>query len=263
MKALILFFIFLLNCCGIYSQQSSIFEKKDFVKGKDTLRYRVSYPIGYKTTKKYPLLIFLHGSGERGRNNEAQLTHGGRLFASDSMRQLFKAIVIFPQCPNDSTWNYIQVVTDSVTKARVFSFPERNSTTPLRLVKQLVDDMVAEGKADAKRLYIGGLSLGGMGTFDMLARYPGFFTAAFPICGAGNSTNAYKFAGKTAVWIFHGEKDPVVNVVFSRDYYRALQETNAEVKYTEYPGVGHDSWNNVFAEKGLVEWLLTHKRKGR
>jgi predicted peptidase len=263
MKPVIIFLSSWIFIVSAYSQDMKVFEKKEFIVGGDTLRYRIAYPLNYKSGKQYPLLVFLHGSGERGSNNEAQLTHGGRLFASDSIRRRFPAIVIFPQCPKDSTWNYLKAVNDSVTKKRVFVYPEGNSTIPALLVKKLVDEMVAAGKADARRLYIGGLSLGGMGTFDMVARYPGFFVAAFPICGAGNTNNAGKMAGKTALWIFHGEKDPAVDVRYSRDYYKALQEVKAEVKYTEYPGVGHDSWNNAFAEKGLVEWLLSKKKKGR
>jgi predicted peptidase len=263
MKITFIFLVSLLSICDTYSQDLNVFERKEFIQKEDTLRYRILYPIGYKANKKYPLLVFLHGSGERGNDNNAQLTHGGRLFAKDSIRRIFRAIVIFPQCPSNSTWNPIGSVTDSVTKERVFNFPDGNSTTPARLVKQLIDEMATAGKIDAKRLYIGGLSLGGMGTFDMLARYPGFFAAAFPICGAGNTSNAIKFAGKTAVWIFHGDKDPAVNVTFSRDYYNELKKANATVKYTEYPGVGHDSWNNTFAEKGLVEWLLSYKKKGK
>lgn len=247
----------------IQSQDLNVFEKREFIRGADTLRYRVSFPPHYRLDKRYPLLVFLHGSGERGNDNEAQLIHGGRLFASDSVRALFPAIVIFPQCPKDSTWNYIRAVTDSVTKARVFTFPDGNATVPAILVKQLVDEMAASGKIDARRLYLGGLSLGGMGTFDMLARYPGFFAAAFPICGAGDADKGISFARKTAVWIFHGEKDPVVDVKYSRAYYQVLQKANADVKYSEYPGVGHDSWNNAFAEKSLVEWLLSKKRKTR
>ncbi len=263
MKKMMFFFVGMFVFGDIQSQDLTVFEKKEFIRGSDTLRYRVSFPLGYQSRKKYPLLVFLHGSGERGNDNEAQLIHGGRLFASDSVRALFPAIVVFPQCPKDSTWNHIRVVTDSVTKTRVFTFPDGSTTMPAILVKQLVDEMAASGKVDTRRLYLGGLSLGGMGTFDLLARYPGFFAAAFPICGAGPADKGIKFARKTAIWIFHGEKDPVVDVTYSRAYYRVLQQAKADIKYSEYPGVGHDSWNNAFAEKGLVEWLLTKKRKIR
>jgi predicted peptidase len=263
MKKILVLFAGLFFFADIQSQDLRVFEKKAFIRGADTLRYRVSYPPGYQSGRKYPLLVFLHGSGERGNDNEAQLMHGGRLFASDSVRTLFPAIVIFPQCPKDSTWNYIRAVTDSVTKNREFVFPDGNATVPAMLVKQLVDDLAASGKVDTRRLYLGGLSLGGMGTFDLLARYPGFFAAAFPICGAGPADNGTRFAQKTAVWIFHGEKDPVVDVKYSRAYYQVLQKAKADVKYSEYAGVGHDSWNNAFAEKGLLEWLLSKKRKPR
>jgi len=99
-----------------------------------------------------------------------------------------------------------------------------------------------------------------MGTFDLLARYPQKWAAGFPICGAGAVENAKKFKS-IPVWIFHGGADPVVPVQGSRDYYEALKKLKAEVKYSEYPGVGHNSWDNAFAEPDLVPWLLSHKRK--
>ena len=110
-------------------------------------------------------------------------------------------------------------------------------------------------------MYIGGLSLGGFGTFDMIERYPKFFAAAFPICGGGDTMMASKYSKIIAVWLFHGDIDKSVDVKNSRQYYAALQNLHAEVKYTEYPGVGHNSWDNVFVEKELLPWVLSHAKK--
>ena len=116
------------------------------------------------------------------------------------------------------------------------------------------------GQADPGAMFMGGLSLGGFGTFDFIERYPGYFAAAFPICGGGDTSYLHKVIRdlSTSLWIFHGASDPTVNVKYSRQFYKAYQGlkwTGAEIKYTEYPGVKHNSWDNAFAEPGLIEWL--------
>jgi predicted peptidase len=240
----------------------SAYSRENFYHGGDTLRYRMLTPLHYNTHKKYPLIIFLHGSGERGRDNAAQLLHGGDLFLKDSIRQAFPAFVVFPQCPPGMTWAPFRLRRDSTGKVTGAEFPDDvPQPAPGALVKALLDSLLATGKIDARRVYIGGLSLGGMGTFDMIARYPDLFAAAFPICGAGNVASAARYAGKIPVWIFHGGADPVVPVQFSRDFYAALQRLHGEVKYTEYPGVGHNSWDNAFAEPELIPWLFKHHKK--
>ena len=110
-------------------------------------------------------------------------------------------------------------------------------------------------------MYIGGLSLGGFGTFDMIERYPSFFAAAFPICGGGDTNKAKAFTGKVSVWLFHGDDDKSVDVNNSRQYYSVLKTLGADTKYTEYPGVGHNSWDNVFKEKELLPWVLSKSKK--
>src|SRR5882757_746809 len=162
-----------------FGQSYPRFEKKELLRGKDTLRYRIQYPLGYNATKKYPLVLLMHGAGERGEDNEAQLVWGGALFADSMVRAKYPAIVIFPQCRTTDFWaNLYYVPTDSAR------FHMRSDTAPgksMGLVLQLLDEMVASGRVDTKRIYVGGLSMGGMGTFELLWRKPGFFAAAFPI----------------------------------------------------------------------------------
>jgi predicted peptidase len=219
-------------------------------------------PADYDVHKSYPLVVFLHGAGERGSDNAAQLLHGGSLFLKDSIRREYPAFVIFPQCPKDSTWAPMKLQRDSTGKVTglLFTGMGDQGTIPGQLVKSLVDSLLTTGKIDSKRIYLGGLSLGGMGTYDLLARYPHVWAAGFPICGMGNVSNAVKFA-KVPLWIFHGGADMVVPVAGSRDYYNALKKLGAKVKYSEYPGVGHNSWDNAFAEKDLLPWLFSNKKK--
>lgn len=246
---------------GLSQQDLSQYEKKEFARHGATLLYRVLYPLNYDKQKKYPLVMFLHGAGERGNNNESQLQHGGELFLRDSIRKNYPAIVIFPQCPKDSGWAYVEFKFDQATNKVLFTFPFREEPTVAGgLVKELMDSLVQNGRVDNKRLYIAGLSMGGFGTFNMLARYPDYFAAAIPICGGGDTALAKRFAQNLPLWVFHGDADPIVNVEYSRSYVRALHALGATPRYTEYPGVGHNSWDNAFVEKDLLHWLFFNKK---
>ncbi|WP_218162128.1 dienelactone hydrolase family protein [Chitinophaga sp. CF118] len=248
---------------GLFAQAQdySAYSYETYIHNGDTLRYRMLLPVNYDSQKSYPLVIFLHGAGERGGDNAAQLLHGGSLFLKDSLRQQYPSFVIFPQCPKDSTWAPLRLNRDNTGKVTGLIFSENDrEPVPGQMVKSLLDSLLKTGKINSKKVYIGGLSLGGMGTFDLITRYPKVWAAAFPICGAGNAATAARFA-KVPVWIFHGGADPVVPVTFSQDYYKALKALNADVQYTEYPGVGHNSWDNVFAEPGLLKWLFSNTKK--
>lgn len=242
---------------ALHAQDYSPYQKKIFILHQDTLRYRILYPKQYDLHKKYPLVVFLHGSGERGDDNEKQLSHGGDLFLQDSNREKFPALVVFPQCPADSAWAAFQVYQGS-DSLRHFRFSLHTPPgTAMRLTVKLIGELVAGGQVDTKRIYLGGLSLGGFGTFDMLWRYPGLFAAAFPICGAGNPAAVKLYNRRTAVWIFHGAKDPVVPYVNSKQMYAAMRKRGMQVKYTLYPDAEHDSWDSAFSEKDLLPWLFS------
>lgn len=259
--------IFLLGCLlttGMVgaAQDLSQYTHQSFSRKGDTLHYRLLLPANYDAHKKYPLIVFLHGAGERGADNNAQLLHGGDMFLRDSIRANYPAFVLFPQCPANQTWAPMKFDRDSTGKVVRGDFPlNQGATPPTALLNSLLDSLLGSGKVDTKRVYIGGLSLGGMGTFYMISTRPKLFAAAFPICGAGNVAEAGRFAKKVPVWIFHGGDDKVVPVESSRAYDVKLKALGAEEKYTEYPGVGHNSWDNVFVEPGLMTWLFQHKKK--
>lgn len=130
----------------------------------------------------------------------------------------------------------------------------------LNLVSQLLDSMASTNSINIRQIYVGGLSMGGMGTFELLWRKPGFFAAAFPIAGGGDPTKAEVYGKGFPIWIFHGDTDPVVDVNDSRKMAAALKTANAKMKYTEYPGVKHESWNKAFAEPQLLPWLFNQKK---
>ncbi len=242
-----------------FAQDLSAFEKKEFIKGKDTLRYRILFPQKYRKHKAYPLVVFLHGSGERGRDNEAQLLHGGKLFVNENIRKHFPAIVIFPQCPPDSSWARYKRIANSAE--RVF-LPNEDAPVPQQLVKGLVDSLVNAFVVDSRRLYLGGLSLGGFGTYDLLTRYPDVFAAAFPICGIANIPLFIDRSMQIPLWIFHGGRDSTVSPKPDRELFKALMTRGVKtVSYTEYPQAGHNSWDSAFAEPKLLPWLFSNKKK--
>ncbi|MFD2245366.1 prolyl oligopeptidase family serine peptidase [Pontibacter ruber] len=237
------------------------YERRQFVHGNDTLPYRILYPENYKPDQKYPLILVLHGAGERGRNNESQLVHGAKLFLKPEYRQQYPAIVVFPQCPPEDYWSNVNIVYSADSSSRTFNYRKGGSPTrSLKAVMELVEELEKFGSIDKRRMYLGGLSMGGMGTFELLRRKPDTFAAAFPICGGGHPAGARKYAKKVSLWVFHGEEDGVVPVEKSTVMVEAIRKAGGDVKYTVYPGVNHNSWDYAFAEPELLSWLFSHRK---
>ncbi len=237
------------------------FKKEKFTHNGFTLPYRVMYPDGYDSTKQYPLVVFLHGAGERGDDNEMQLKLGGDFFVKYSYsKSQFPAIVIAPQCPTTSYWaNVLRQQKDGKLS---FAFGVTDEPTPaMATAMALVDYWLTSGKVDNRRVYIGGLSMGGMGTLEMLWRKPQVFAAAFPVCGGADLSKINRYYKMPmGIWLFHGDSDVVVPVQHSRDVYGKLKAADFDARYTEYPGVNHNSWDNVFQETALMPWLFGHRK---
>ncbi len=255
-----LFFILLF--AGINATaQIELFKKEMFVQGMDTLPYRILYPDNYQADKSYPLILLLHGSGERGNDNELQLKHGGRFFSSSETRAAFPAIVVFPQCSSKSFWAAAEFPTDSNGNHTIILNPSAEATTSMQLLQSLVDQLKGMPQVDPKRIYLGGISMGGMGTFELLFRQPDVFAAAFPICGGGNPSFVDNYAQKVKIWAFHGAKDVVVPVQLTKGMVDAVNAIGGEAKITVYPEGNHDVWNNVFAEPQLLDWLFSVRKE--
>ncbi|HNT49886.1 MAG TPA: prolyl oligopeptidase family serine peptidase, partial [Cyclobacteriaceae bacterium] len=185
------------------------------------------------------------------------LTHGASLFLTDENRKDFPAIVVIPQCPADNYWGNVTI--DRSTSPFTISFDySKPETTALGAAIELVKKFISEEGVNKKRVYITGLSMGGMGTFEAVYRYPKLFAAAAPICGGGDAPRYTKQAAKVPFWIFHGDKDVVVNVKESQTMVAKLKSLKASVKYTEYGGVNHNSWVNAFAEPDFMKWLFSY-----
>ncbi len=261
MKKLSLFFSLIVFVLHAQSQDLALYQKKTFISGKDTLPYRLLLPENYNSKKAYPLILFLHGAGERGSDNEKQLVHGGKLFLLDSIRQKYPAIVVFPQCMSESYWSNVFFVYDSLGKRTGFQFEtEGTPTKAMSLVLKLMKDLRSKYKISKSQSYVGGLSMGGMGTFEIVRRMSDTFAAAFAICGGANPATATQMS-TTAWWIFHGLKDNVVDPKYSIDMANALKSAGAEVRLTLYPEANHNSWDSAFSEKDLLPWLWSHHLK--
>ena len=234
---------------------SQAFVAKEFKPQADgpSLQYRILSPANYDANQKYPVVLFLHGAGERGDDNLAQLKHGMSEFAKEETRKKFPAFVIAPQCPKNRKWVEVD------WSAAEHSSPE-NPSEPLGLTLKLLDQMQKDFSIDANRIYVTGLSMGGYGTWDALERRPEFFAAGIPICGGGDLAGA-KVMKDVPIWCFHGDNDGAVPVKRSRDMIAAIKAAGGDPKYTEYPGVGHDSWTATYKNPEVIAWLFAQKRK--
>jgi predicted peptidase len=260
-KYLITIWLYLFAGC-ISAQDFSMYQKNIFTRGNIALPYRLLSPTD-DGKQKFPLLIFLHGAFEKGNDNETQLAKGGRFFIRDSIRQKYPAYILFPQCPIDDSWAYFENEVDLITGlAKNWNFPFHKKPTDISgVLKKLIDSLLVLGKIDVSRIYIAGLSQGGMGVLDLVARYPETFAAGLAICGAGDPATTKFFAGKVALWLFHGDKDDIVPTTFSQKFYKRLKRANASIRYSEYPGVAHNSWVNAFKEPELMSWLFVQAKK--
>ena len=225
----------------------------------DTLLYRQLNPLKIEKDEKYPLVLFLHGAGERGSNNLSQLTHGGLMFTNPVNREKYPAFVLFPQCPDDLYWPS-PLRPDGFQQVNPFPL-NADISKPLGLTKELLDIIIEKYPIDKNRIYIVGLSMGGMGTFDLVARYPDLFAAAIPICGGIHTDRLNNINTETAFRIFHGYADSVVPVRFSRDAYVKLKDVGANVEYIEFPGVNHNSWDPTFNMSDFMGWMFKQNKK--
>ncbi len=251
------YLLLLLLCLSFLSRAQ--FQPAQFTDSRGTiLNYQILLPENYDASKKYPLVLFLHGAGERGDDNTSQLKNGAKE-TFEKLQNTHPAIVIAPQCPKESYWGSVKFSRDKYPLELDFNYtyPEKE---PLHAAVELVQSYIKEKKADSHRIFITGLSMGAMGTFEAVSRYPKLFAAAMPICGGGDLKAYGKKQAKIPFWIFHGDVDGVVPVKHSREMYTHLQNLRAQVKYTEYPGVNHNSWVNAFAESEYPGWLFQFRR---
>ena len=244
--------IFFLSLPSLAQQpDTTLFEAHLHINGNDTLPFRLyRSEKADTTTSALPLVVFLHGAGERGNDNVAQLTHCVRFFLEDTITNTYPFLLIAPQCPEGKRW----VNTDwSLPEHQMESEP----TTEMHSVFTLIDDLIENGSVDSTHVYICGLSMGGFGVWDALQRQPKRFAAAIAICGGGDP--AYAVGMKDSpVMIFHGLQDGVVMPARSQQMYEALTKAgNHNVILITYPEMGHGCWNQAFSTPGIFKWLFS------
>ena len=251
-KQLWIFILSITATLSVYSQQS-LWSKETYKNTKgDSLLYRQLYPDANRV-RKYPLVIFLHGSGERGNDNEAQLKWGAHNFASDKNLTLYPAFVIAPQCPTGAGWANISTRNrDELTMATA---PSKT----MELLMELIQQTIKKFPVDTNRIYITGLSMGGFGTFDAISRYPNLFAAAVPVCGGGDISKV-PLIKNIPMWIVTGAEDSSVSPVYSIEMTRALQKAGAHPGFTQYPEVGHFSWIMAYSDALIMEWLFRQRK---
>ena len=215
------------------SQQSLVFDKT--VTKRVTCNYLLFLPEGYgKTEKHWPLILYLHGYGQRGDDLEQIKVNGlaGKIETDKSL----PFVIVSPQCPENREWWSDDVVIN------------------------LLDHIIANYDIDERRVYLTGLSMGGFETWRLACEYPDRFAAIAPICGGGEplATESIK---DIPIWAFHGANDDVVPLIRSIEMVDAVNKFGGDAKLTIYPGAHHESWEQTYANEELYEWFLKHSRK--
>ncbi len=217
-----------------------------------TVPCQIYLPLHYDKSKKYPLVLCLHGAGDMHSAPYAARTAASTALLVPGMRSKYPAFLLVPQ--TTTGW-----AKRPERKGNIVSAGIQSESAALKLVMQGLADVMKEYSVDADRVYVSGQSMGGVGTWSLILHHPEVFAAAVPICGVGDPQQAANI--RCPVWVFHGAEDKTVPVACSRDMVQAMNKAGLTVKYTEFPEVGHASWKLAWNEKELAPWLFVQCRK--
>jgi len=229
---------------------NSVFEKKEFTRNGYTLRYRLYIPRNYDCGEMYPLVLFLHGAGERGSDNEKQMTVALPTIFADPSSPVYDSIVMAPQCPEGRQW----VASDYETGT--YSIADTPETAVLENTLAALDEVIKEYNVDVDRIYVTGISMGGYGTWDLLSRHGARFAAGMPICGGGDPSYA-KLLKRIPIRTFHGNADPAVPVSGTRKMFASIRKAGGEnISYTEFDGWSHNVWDKAYSDTSNFVWMF-------
>lgn len=249
MKLVIFFLLFATTSWAQFSPEAQL---KPYIytnETGETFAYRMSVPQFPEAGKRYPLILFLHGSGECGTDNLKQIKVGVPSLMASLLKRPEPVIVVAPQCQAGSGWVKQLAFEESYAMSKE---PAASLESALAVCRHVA----ATRQADTKRLYITGLSLGGFGTWDAIQREPDLFAAAIPICGGGDIRRVRELK-KLPIWVFHGTDDKNVAVACSRRMVDGLKQAgNRKVRYTEYENAAHNVWDRTYANPEVIDWLL-------
>ncbi|MFH2029834.1 MAG: prolyl oligopeptidase family serine peptidase [Bacteroidota bacterium] len=231
------------------------FEKRSFSGDTTKINYRFFQPQDFDAGKIYPLVLTLHGAGERGDDNESQIKYHklATIWAEPFVQADNPCFVVSPQCPKNNKWVDINWGSPTVDQDTV---PLSNE---LETVMKLLDEIIKNYPIDKNRIYITGLSMGGFGTWDLITRFPNIFAAAIPMSGSGNPKKVESIK-QIPIWVFHGTLDKAVPVDGSRIMVDALRKANGNVIYTEYKDKGYPVWTESYSNPLLIDWLFAQRK---
>jgi predicted peptidase len=235
------------------AQQTPPFTKGVYIASGDTLPYGLLYPLNYNKHKKYPMVLFLHGSGQRGNDNESQLVGVPKALTDSAGRVKYPCFIMVPQCAKKYVWVKFPGFPASI---KTTDLPTPSAGAALAQLELFIKTL----PIDKKRVYLTGYSMGGEGTFDFLTRRPGLFAAAIPICSVADTSRA-KSISHIPLWAFHGDQDDVNDVKYTRLMIAELKKHGGKPIYTEYPGIKHNSWTKAYSEPDLFDWLFAQRRE--
>lgn len=243
----------LLAATAFPSLQASEIKKGTFPEGAvDAIPYQLFIPDN-PDNKPLPLVVCFHGAAGRGNDNTARGIHAFEVLSAPEVQKDHPAYLLAPQCPTSDKW------VDVTWSDGGFSLKDNPVTKSLKNALDLAQNITSTNRIDPNRIYVTGQSMGGYATWYSILSRPDFFAAAVPVCGGGDPSSAERIKG-IAVWAFHGADDKTVPPKGSRDMVEKLKALGAPVKYTEFPGVGHASMVQAWAEPGLVPWLFEQKK---
>jgi predicted peptidase len=232
--------------------QTELFEKRIYRSGDFEMPYRLHVPENFDTAMRYPIILYFHGSGERGTDNEVTLKHGVQNFVQAEYLEKYPCFILVPQCMPEHRWVEVHWSLPSHTR------PEQMSV-PMCMAVEILDLTIDFYPIDTTRMYVTGLSMGGFATWDIISRFPDRFAAAVPVCGGGDTTLA-SFMIHVPVWAFHGELDKVVLPSRSVDMVDAINNNGGNAKLTMFETVAHNAWDKAYTNPKMIDWLFSQQR---
>jgi predicted peptidase len=221
-----------------------------------SMPYRLFVPKGYDPSRKYALILYMHGAGDRGSDNEKQFSQLTMWMARSKEQVETPAFILAPQCPSRMQW------VNTPWKQGSYSVDNTPMSDPMKVVLEILASVQAEYNIDPDRILLTGVSMGGFAVLDLTARFPERFAAVVSVCGAGDPSKAASFA-HVPMWLFHGERDRTVPTRSSREMVAALKAAGASPIYVEYEDQEHGIWNTAYKDDEMMKWFFSQTRQKR
>ena len=221
-----------------------------------TMPYELRIPPNYDKNQKYPVILFLHGSGGRGSDNKKELCDGTDWFGTLAFEGPHPCFIVVPQCPTDKQW--VDMNWSALSGKR-----PATPSVPMQLALKCLDQVESEFSTDPNRIYVMGLSMGGYGVWDCVTRFPQRFAAAILTCGGGDESTVNPEVAQVPIWVFHSSNDPVVPVVRDRNMVKAMTDAGGHPRYIENNYLGHCCWGEAWETHDLFDWLFSQNLANR